>query len=416
MVELLSPAGTYECFKAAISAGADAVYAGLKNFGARAFAGNLSEEEFVEAIDQAHLFGKRVYLTLNILIKDREFPDVESSLSPLYEAGLDGVILQDLGLVSFIRENYPGLDIHISTQAVATGYYSACFFKELGAKRVVAARELSLDEIKRMKEAGIEVECFIHGAMCYSCSGLCLMSSFLGGRSGNRGRCAGPCRQPVKVDGKEGYYLSMKDMCLYDHLESLISAGVDSLKIEGRMKNKEYVYFVTKIYRDRIDSILKGDKEETPEDPEELLKVYSRGESTDSYLTGDKMSLMVTVKKGNYKREIPSVSPDLDGPKRKADLRAEFYKGKEAVLTLSSGEASVRVTGAPVEKAEKRGTTYEEVLKQLMKTGGSGFYFEEPEIVMDDDIFLPVSGINELRRRGLKALKEEILREYRRSL
>ncbi len=415
MVELLSPAGTFECFKAALSAGADAVYAGLKKFGARAFAGNLSEEEFAEAIDLAHLFGKRVYLTLNILIKDREFPDIERSLTPLYEAGLDGVILQDLGLISFIRENYPGLDIHISTQAAATGYYSACFFKELGAKRVVAARELSLDEIKRMKEARIEVECFIHGAMCYSCSGLCLMSSFLGGRSGNRGRCAGPCRQPIRAGGKEGYYLSMKDMCLYDHIEALILAGVDSLKIEGRMKNKEYVYFVTGLYRDRIDSILNGETADKGND-KELLKVYSRGESTDAYLTGDKDKLMVTVKKGNYMREMPSVSPDLDALKRKADLRAEFFTGKEALLTLSSGDARVRVKGSRVEKAEKRGISYEEILKQLMKTGGSGFYFEEPEIVMDDDIFLPVSGINELRRNALKALKEEILREYRRSL
>ena len=180
-IELLSPAGDLKCFYAAINAGADAVYAGMNRFGARAFAGNLSLDEFIEAIDHAHLLSKKLYLTLNILIKDREATEVDSMIEPLYRAGLDGVIVQDTGLICRIKRKFPLLDIHISTQAFATGPKSALMFKKLGAKRVVPARELSIREIRAVKdETGMEVECFIHGAMCYSYSGICLMSSFLG--------------------------------------------------------------------------------------------------------------------------------------------------------------------------------------------------------------------------------------------
>ena len=248
-VELLAPAGNTEAFYGAIHAGADAVYLGGNRFGARAYAENFSEEELVACIRYAHLFGRKVYLTVNTLVKESEFSEIYEYLEPYYRAGLDGVIIQDLGVFSFIRENFPGMELHGSTQMTITGEYGAEFLKEQGACRVVPARELSLKEIRRIKEAtGMEIECFIHGAMCYCYSGQCLFSSILGGRSGNRGRCAQPCRLPYSSKGqKECYPLSLKDMCTIESIPELLRAGIDSFKIEGRMKKAEYAAGVTAI-------------------------------------------------------------------------------------------------------------------------------------------------------------------------
>ena len=255
-VELLAPAGNTEAFYGAIHAGADAVYLGGNRFGARAYAENFSEEELVACIRYAHLFGRKVYLTVNTLVKESEFSEIYEYLEPYYRAGLDGVIIQDMGVFSFIRENFPGMELHGSTQMTITGEYGAEFLKEQGACRVVPARELSLKEIRRIKEAtGMEIECFIHGAMCYCYSGQCLFSSILGGRSGNRGRCAQPCRLPYSSKGqKECYPLSLKDMCTIESIPELLRAGIDSFKIEGRMKKAEYAAGVTAIYRKYIDS------------------------------------------------------------------------------------------------------------------------------------------------------------------
>ena len=237
-VELLAPAGNYEALTGAIAAGADAVYLGGDSFGARAYADNFTQEEICKGIQYAHVFQRKIYLTVNTLVKEKEFIRLYDFLLPFYETGLDGVIIQDLGVFTFIREHFPNLSLHVSTQMTVTGSYGAEFLKKEGASRIVPARELTLEEIKTIKKnVDIEIETFVHGAMCYCYSGQCLFSSILGGRSGNRGRCAQPCRLPYKVNGgREEYPLSMKDMCTINILPELIEAGIDSFKIEGRMK------------------------------------------------------------------------------------------------------------------------------------------------------------------------------------
>lgn len=418
-IELLSPAGDLKCFYAAINAGADAVYAGMNRFGARAFAGNLSSDEFIEAIDHAHLLSKKLYLTLNILIKDREATEVDSMIEPLYRAGLDGVIVQDTGLIRRIKRKFPLLDIHISTQAFVTGPKSALMFKKLGAKRVVPARELSIREIKAVKdETGMEVECFIHGAMCYSYSGMCLMSSFLGGRSGNRGRCAGPCRQPYGGKGKEDYILSMKDLCGLLSVPDLIEAGVDSLKIEGRMKAPEYVYGVTAIYRKYIDLYYQKKTINVPDlkrDMEKLYSIYSRGGLNPGYFNKKNGPEMITRERGSYSTDLPSVT-GVKEKLRGVSLSGVFKKGEASFLTLRSGDSEVSVSGPVVQEALKKPMEEEDILKQLKKCGNSGFYVENTDITAEPDIFIPVSALNELRRRGINELKEDILSGFRRSL
>ena len=260
--ELLAPAGKFDCFNAAVNAGADAIYLAGKEFGARASAENFTQDEIIKVLDIAHLHDRKIYLTLNTLIKEREWERIEPFLRPLYDNGLDGVIIQDLGLISFLKEEFPLLPIHASTQMSITGPYAANLLKDKGVIRIVPARELSLDEIISLKEeTGLEIETFIHGAMCYCYSGRCLFSSYLGGRSGNRGRCAQPCRLNYTITKGDKYIekdsirypLSLKDMCTITCLDKLIDAGIDSFKIEGRMKSPQYVAGVTSIYRKYID-------------------------------------------------------------------------------------------------------------------------------------------------------------------
>ncbi|HBH92258.1 MAG TPA: peptidase, partial [Bacteroides sp.] len=257
-VELLAPAGTYEAFRAAINAGADAVYLGGSAFGARAYAGNFDKEQLLEALDFAHIRDRKVYLTVNTLLKENEMGEpLYDYLLPFYEAGLDAVIVQDWGVFDLIQKAFPGLDIHASTQMAVTGCASAGLLKRMGATRVVPARELTLDDIKKIDQnVDIEIESFVHGALCYSYSGQCLMSSMLGDRSGNRGRCAQPCR--MKYDNE--YVLSLKDMCTLELIPQLVQAGVDSFKIEGRMKSSEYVAGVVSVYRRYLDKYLEYGK------------------------------------------------------------------------------------------------------------------------------------------------------------
>ena len=280
--ELLAPAGSIDAMKAAFSAGADAVYAGGTRFGARAYAENPDTAQMVEAIDYAHLLGKKLYLTVNTLLTQRELTrELDAFLRPYYEHGLDGVIVQDPGVLRYLREHFPGLSLHISTQAGITGAAGTRAMQSLGASRVVPAREMSLDEIRKICAVpGMEVECFIHGALCYCYSGACLMSSLLGGRSGNRGRCAQPCRLAYRVcedlqgrkelaGQQDGYVLSPKDLCTIDLLPDYVDAGVYSYKIEGRMKKPEYVAGVTAIYRKYLDLYAKGGREAYRVDPED---------------------------------------------------------------------------------------------------------------------------------------------------
>ena len=265
-LELLAPAGSYETFEAVIRAGADAVYLGGSHFGARAYANNFNEEELLRAIDYAHIHGRQVYLTVNTLFKEEELEQgLYEYLLPYYEQGLDAVIVQDMGAFARIRSMFPGMDIHTSTQMTVTGAAGAAYMKQLGASRVVMAREMSFAEIREIHDkVGIEIESFVHGALCYCYSGQCLLSSMLGGRSGNRGRCAQPCRLPYEVYKKDqksriaccNYVLSPKDLCTIDAIPALAESGIFSFKIEGRMKQAEYAAGVVSVYRQYMDRYL----------------------------------------------------------------------------------------------------------------------------------------------------------------
>ena len=307
-VEVLAPAGSFESMKAAIAAGADAVYIGGSQFGARAYADNLDEDHMLEAINYAHLHGASLYMTVNTLVKEKELDSLFDYLNPYYMAGLDAVIVQDMGVFTYIREHFPDLDIHASTQMTITGAEGASLLKKMGASRVVTARELSLEEIARIhREVGVEIESFVHGALCYCYSGQCLLSSLIGGRSGNRGRCAQPCRLPydVRKDGHscqprdERYVMSLKDLCVLDILPDILEAGVYSLKIEGRMKSPRYTAGVVSIYRKYVDRYLKSGRKGYHVDPRDkkiLLDLFDRGGFTDGYYVQHNGRDMVALK------------------------------------------------------------------------------------------------------------------------
>ena len=284
MSELLAPVGNMECLKAAINAGCNAVYLAGKNFGARSFAGNFSREELIEAINICHLYGVKVYVTVNTLIYDVEVEQLLNYIDFLHKNNVDAVIMQDIGMIDLVRKTYPNLEIHMSTQGNIHNLEGVKLCEKLGIKRVVLSRETPIELVKYIKEnTNIEIEIFIHGALCMSYSGECLMSALIGGRSGNRGTCAQSCRQPysLEVDGKivskNEYLLSTKDLNTLDYIGKLIDIGVDSLKIEGRMKRPEYVYLVTSVYRKAIDNYIKyGETKITQNDIKELKKMFNR--------------------------------------------------------------------------------------------------------------------------------------------
>lgn len=303
-IEILAPAGSYESFHASIVAGADAVYAGGPKFGARAFAENFTEDQLLNAIDYAHLHQRKFYLTVNTLLKDYEIEQLPEYLEPLYQRGLDAVIVQDMGVLNVVRQYFPDMDIHASTQMTVTGVNGAQFLKENGAVRVVPAREISLEEVRNIKSVtGMEMECFVHGALCYCYSGQCLLSSLIGGRSGNRGQCAQPCRLPYTVDGEKGYLLSLKDICTLDIIPDLIESGIDSFKIEGRMKRPEYVAGVTSIYRKYVDLYLKNPQKPywvDDKDKEMLMDLFNRGGFHTGYYKQKNGRNMITIQKPNH--------------------------------------------------------------------------------------------------------------------
>lgn len=304
--EILAPAGTYDSLRAAVNAGADAVYLGGRMFGARAFAGNFDEEELIRGIDAAHLSGRRVYLTVNTLLRDEELEQVASYIKPYYEAGLDAAIVQDFGVLSLLRQEFPGLELHASTQMTVTGRYGARLLKDMGASRVVTARELSAAEIKDIHDhVDVEIESFVHGALCYSYSGQCLLSSMIGGRSGNRGRCAQPCRLTYSCNGQgPKHLLSPKDMCTLEGIPDILEAGVFSLKIEGRMKSPEYVAGVVNAYRRYVDMYLERGRESyrvDPEDIKKLMDIYNRGGFCKGYYYKHNDRDMMTFDRPNHR-------------------------------------------------------------------------------------------------------------------
>ena len=414
-VELLSPAGSYECAVAAISAGADAVYLGLARFGARANAANLTPDELKRVIDTAHILGRRIYLTVNTLFKDDELGELYDFLKDAYEYGLDAAIVQDIGAMSYICEVFPDLPIHVSTQAAITSADGAKLLKNYNVKRIVPARELSLYEISKLKEAtGLEIECFVHGSLCYSYSGKCLLSSMIGGRSGNRGRCAQPCR--LMYDGT--YPLSLKDLCTIDMIPELIGAGISSFKIEGRMKNSGYVYGVTSIYRKYLDMFYqRGTVDVSDEDKKRLLSLYTRSGNCDGYYKCHNGRHMITPISPSYMSNTDEEgnATKLDIPTTSVTISCSIKRGSHATIKVADSKLSV-VTKTPIiaDEAMNRSLTVESVAKQLVKSGGTGFNVTDTFIDLDDGLFLPNGSLNEIRRSGLEAFKESILKQYQR--
>lgn len=406
--ELLAPAGSLEIFKGVIESGADAVYVGGSMFGARAYANNFTEEELLEAIDFAHLRGVKVYLTVNTLIKNSEFSKLYDYLLPYYKRGLDAVIVQDLGVVKAIHEYFPSMEIHTSTQMTVTGADGVRFLSQFGVTRVVMAREVSLAEMKRIhEETGMELEAFVHGALCYSYSGQCLFSSILGGRSGNRGRCAQPCRLPYTVEGKEDeYILSLKDMCGIKALDRLHEAGVYSLKIEGRMKQLEYACGVVKYYRSYIDSM----KPVTDADYDRIKALGNRCGFTDRYYFDHNGTDMVTYVKPNFVSKAVEPLPE----KRKLSIEGELVlrEGEPGSLTVKRGDVAYQASIEPVSAALKAPLDKKAAIDRINKTGDTEFEFSHIDAQIGENVFVPNGALNKLRRDAILGLSDKLLEKY----
>ena len=409
--ELLAPAGNLEIFKGVIESGADAVYVGGSMFGARAYANNFTEEELLEAIDFAHLRGVKVYLTVNTLIKNSEFSKLYDYLLPYYKRGLDAVIVQDIGVVKAIHEYFPSMEIHTSTQMTVTGADGVRFLSQFGVTRVVMAREVSLAEMKRIhEETGMELEAFVHGALCYSYSGQCLFSSILGGRSGNRGRCAQPCRLPYTVEGKKDeYILSLKDMCGIKALDKLHDAGVYSLKIEGRMKQLEYACGVVKYYRSYIDSM----KPVTDADYDRIKALGNRCGFTDRYYFDHNGSDMVTYVKPNFVSNAAEPLPE----KRKLSIEGELVlrEGEPGSLTVKRGDVTYKASIEPVSAALKAPLDKKAAIDRINKTGDTDFEFSHIKAQIGENVFVPNGALNKLRRDAISGLCDKLLKKYYRN-
>ena len=505
-IEVLSPAGSYDSFLAAINAGADAIYLGGSAFGARAFSNNFSEEELLRAIDVAHIYDKKVYLTVNTLLKNNEMSEqLYNYLKPYYENGLDAVIVQDMGVFNFVKTYFPLLHIHASTQMTTTGALGAKLLKELGASRIVTSRELNLKEIKDIAHnVDIEIEGFVHGALCYCYSGQCLMSSLIGGRSGNRGRCAQPCRLPYDVikndsvisNDSEKYVLSPKDMCALSILPQVLDAGVDSLKIEGRMKSSEYTAGVVSMYRKYVDKYLENGSDKykvSDADMNTLKDLYNRGGFTNGYYNDEIGKSMISLTRPNhigtkalevisnnkgcincrvledidagdvfeigsdfpytnkykvskngkiilnvphkydintgdiiYRTKNNSLINDIktqyiDTQKKEIlEGKLELFQGKPATLSVclldSKGKvrASATLRDDIVEPALKQPMDIERVKKQLSKTGGTRYIFGDLTVNMDDNIFIPIQKLNDLRRNAIESMEKQLCDSYKR--
>lgn len=521
-VELLAPAGSWEAFVAAVENGADAIYMGGKLFNARQFAGNFDNEQLKKALDYAHLRDVKIYLTMNTLVNDEEMEEAVNQVGEAYKAGIDGVIVQDLGLAALIRKVFPDLDLHASTQMTLYNVQGVKALEELGFKRAVLARELSLQEIGEIaRSTPLEIEVFIHGALCISYSGQCLMSSFIGGRSGNRGKCAQPCRMKYELisDGNEArsgkdcrcgeaaYVMSPKDICSINELKDLVDAGVTSLKIEGRMKTPEYVATVVRIYRKYLDSILAGKSDKLEEkDLRELTQIFNRGGFSKGYLRGKTGSDMMSYEKPknwgihlgevlSYDRNTKTVkvklreniaigdgievwngedespgtivteikvnaknvteaqrgdiavlgslkSPVFNGNKvyktsekrlnitaresfegrsvRKSGIAGKVTAKWEMPLTLAVKDSrgnNVEATGEILpEKALNKPLTSERLQDQISKTGSTPFAFQDLQVELDEGLSVPVSEINNVRRKALEQLEEKKVRSFERNM
>lgn len=515
--EILAPAGSMEGLKAAIAAGCNAVYIGGNRFGARAFANNLDQDELLEAIAYCHLHDVKLYMTVNTVLKDREIKEaLFSYLRPYYEAGLDAVIVQDMGVLRFISRHFPKLAIHASTQMTLTMGKGKEFLEKYHVNRIVPARELTLRELCTMRrETSMELEVFVHGALCYCYSGQCLFSSMLGGRSGNRGRCAQPCRLPYHMAeqnrSEDAYLLSPKELCNLPYLAEMIEAGIDSFKIEGRMKRTEYTAFVTSMYRKYVDlyfalgkekyrDYIKKNQKEWEEDLQNLSDLYNREGFTQGYLTGQAGDsaqrhpgqkgtmlaskrpkhggvLVGTVQKVNPKEVIYKVQKTIHAQdvvefrnhsltpsyeytlgedvtagtlvtaryKKGSEIRIgdQVYRTKNAVLlekivqdylrtneqvsvqghcvaqkgqplslTVTLKGQTICCQGEICQKAKKRAIDESDIRKILQKTGNSPFYFEKLSIEAEENVFLPVGAIKQLRRDAFEQVRKQFLAQF----
>ncbi len=483
-VELLAPAGSMEALKAAIINGCDAVYLGGNQFGARAYANNFTNGEIIEAVKLAHLYNVKVYITVNTLIYDDEFTKVMEYIDFLYHNDVDAVIVQDIGLMGVIRNNYPDFDIHASTQMTIHNTLGAGLLKDIGVKRIVLARENTLAEIKKINELNIDTEVFVHGALCVCYSGQCLMSSLIGGRSGNRGRCAQPCRKLydlVKNDEvleKRKYLISPRDLNTINHLDEIIASGVASLKIEGRMKSPEYVGIVVGTYRKVIDNYYKYHKINiTDSDMNNLAQIFNRGftkgfmfmDNGLSFINKDKNNnagvfcgivekvknrqvtirnkLPLNLQDGIYfndanvgltitriydKSESGLITIDVNEKIKVGDkvyktrdyaleksvnlsdypkipLHAEVYLhiGSEAKIKLADdlGNYVETKTDYIVQKGLKTYLSKEKITEQISKLGNTPFYLASIKVDMDEEIFIVLSALNDLRRNAVNSLK-----------
>ncbi len=444
-VELLAPGGSMEGIRAAVNAGADAVYAGGRLFGARAYAENPENEELLEAIDYCHLHGVKLYLTVNTLLKEQELNEILSDyLAPICAHGVDAVLVQDFGVFRFLKKNFPSLPLHASTQMTIMGPDGVKLLQEMGAERVVLSREMSLEEIRQIRrECDVELETFVHGALCYCYSGQCLMSSLLGGRSGNRGKCAQPCRlsydlydsiQAVRSRKMQNlrddnYLLSPKDICTLDLIPDLVDAGIASLKIEGRMKSPEYAAGVTAVYRKYIDRYLENGREGygvERRDMEILTDLFSRGDYSQGYYNERNGRDMIVLtdqskEKGNNLRRsqetVAAIRSRFIETAYKIPLKAGVVvrEGEPARMTLTDRRGyHCTVEGFIPSAALSRPADRASVLKQISKTGNTDFEFESVDIDLQDGLFVQVRDLNDLRRRAIEGIREEILRPYRR--
>lgn len=415
MPELLAPAGNMAALRAAVLAGADAVYIGAKVFNARAYADNFDWDGVRRAADYCHLRGAFLYLTLNTMILEDEVAEGVEAARQAYLAGVDALIVADMGLADAIRRCCPKMPLHASTQMCVHNKAGAQLACESGFKRVVLARELSLEDIREITgESGIEAEVFVHGALCSSVSGLCLLSSFIGRRSGNRGRCAQPCRMEYSIGGKDAYYLSMGDLCTAEMIPDLIRCGVLSFKIEGRMKNSLYVGGVVREYRGILDAVAEG--RPVPSGSIERLSGYYNRTFTNSYLAGG-TDVTAPDRPGN--RNI-----DKDRPEGYGEETAEkiyhtvsgsvfLQEGKRPVMALASGEWRAEAAGEEVLPAAHKPLTEKIVMRSAAKTGGTPFKIDRLSVDIIGNPYISMAALNGLRKKTLMALEGVMLKEYR---
>ena len=411
MIELLSPAGSPEAVIAAVQNGADAVYLGLGGFNARRGAKNFTDEEFEKAVRYCHVRGCKVHVALNTLVDDRELESALTTAKLASDVGADALIVQDLGLVKAIRHSLPDIPIHASTQMSIHNLAGVEAAAELGATRAVLARELSFEQIKFItKNASIETEIFVHGALCFCHSGQCYMSALIGRRSGNRGMCAQPCRMQYSLGGRmDDYPLSLKDNCLVQYLDEIEQAGVACLKIEGRMKRPEYTAIVTGIY----SKALREHRQPTPEEMAALEKAFSRSGFTQGYFNGDKKNMFGTRSepdKDSEKLFTIARKGYSDGELRRVPVH--FYtvaeKGQPIKAIAFDDDGHRAVTTGPVpERAKGQGITEAYLTEQMFKTGGTPYNVVENKAVTDAGLYLPASAINELRRKLISSLSAE---------